>query len=117
MGVSQVWQQRMTPAAGVDPAQQKMMMFMPVFFTFMFLWYPAGVALYWLVSNLWAIGQQYVTNYMIGPPKVRAPMAGGTATERRMKRVGGGKTDAAARDELVTLIDDERCLHARSSIS
>ena len=32
MGVSQVWQQRMTPAAGVDPAQQKMMMFMPIVF-------------------------------------------------------------------------------------
>ena len=35
------------------------MMFMPVIFTFMFLWAPAGVALYWLVSNVWAIGQQY----------------------------------------------------------
>jgi hypothetical protein len=34
---------------------------------------------------------------MIGPPKMRPAVAGGTATERRMKRVGGGKTDAAAR--------------------
>ena len=40
-------------------------------FTFMFLWAPAGVAIYWLVSNVWAIGQQYLTNYMIGPPNVR----------------------------------------------
>ena len=97
MGLSQIWQQRLTPAAGVDPVQQKMMMLMPVFFTFLFLWYPSGVALYWLVNNIWAIGQQYLTNYLIGPPDVRA--ARSSAGERRMKRVGGGKTDAAARDD------------------
>ncbi len=98
MGISQIWQQRLAPAAGMDPIQQKMTMLMPVFFTFLFLWYPSGVALYWLINNVFAIGQQYTTNYMIGPPKVRAVSTGGTATERRMKRVGGGKTDAAARD-------------------
>ena len=95
MGVTMVWQQRLAPAAGADPAQQKMMMFMPIVFTFMFLWAPAGVAVYWLMSNLWAIGQQYATNYLIGPPNIRnvRPPA-----ERRIKRVGGGKTDAAARE-------------------
>jgi YidC/Oxa1 family membrane protein insertase len=98
MGISQIWQQRLAPAAGMDPIQQKMTMLMPVFFTFLFLWYPSGVALYWLINNVFAIGQQYTTNYMIGPPKIRAVAGGGTATERRMKRVGGGKTDAAARD-------------------
>jgi YidC/Oxa1 family membrane protein insertase len=92
MGASQLWQQWTMPAAGVDPAQQKMMMFMPVMFTFMFLWAPAGLALYWLVSNLWQIGQQYVTNSIIGPPAVRTVRP---AAERRLKRVGGGKTDAA----------------------
>jgi YidC/Oxa1 family membrane protein insertase len=95
MGVSQLWQQRMTPAAGMDPAQQKMMMVMPIVFTFMFLWAPAGLAVYWLISNLWAIGQQYATNYLIGPPKVHAVRP---AAERRVKRVGGGKTEAAARE-------------------
>jgi YidC/Oxa1 family membrane protein insertase len=98
MGISQVWQQRLAPAAGMDPMQQKMTMLMPVFFTFLFLWYPSGVALYWLINNVFAIGQQYMTNCMIGPPKVRPAVSGGTATERRMKRVGGGKTDAAARE-------------------
>jgi YidC/Oxa1 family membrane protein insertase len=99
MGITMVWQQRLAPAAGSDPAQQKMMMFMPVVFTGMFLWAPAGVAVYWLMSNLWAIGQQYLTNYMIGPPNVRSirPPA-----ERQLKppvkRVGGGKTEAAARE-------------------
>jgi YidC/Oxa1 family membrane protein insertase len=94
MGLSQIWQQRLAPATGMDPVQQKMMLFMPVFFTFLFLWYPSGVALYWFVNNIWAIGQQYLTNYMIGPPKIARP-AGSSASERRMKRVGGGKTDAA----------------------
>ena len=97
MGASQIWQQKLTPAAGMDPIQQKMMLLMPIFFTFLFLWYPSGVALYWFVNNVWAIGQQYITNYMIGPaPNIRPTKA--SAGERRMKRVGGGKTDAAARD-------------------
>jgi len=100
MGISQVWQQRLAPATGMDPAQQKMMLVMPVFFTFLFLWYPAGVALYWLVNNLWAIGQQYATNYLIGPPNVRTIRP---AAERRMKRAGGGKTDAAARESSEAL--------------
>jgi YidC/Oxa1 family membrane protein insertase len=54
------------------------MMFMPVMFTFMFLWAPSGLVLYWLVSNLFAIGQQYVTNRMLGAPpgpKVRPAAA------------------------------------------
>jgi YidC/Oxa1 family membrane protein insertase len=92
MGLSQLWQQWMMPATGVDPAQQKMMMFMPIMFTFMFLWAPAGLAIYWLVSNVWQIGQQYATNYMIGPTTVRHVRP---AAERRVKRVGGGKTEAA----------------------
>jgi YidC/Oxa1 family membrane protein insertase len=93
MGITQVWQQRITPQTGVDPAQQKLMMFMPVLFMVFFLWAPAGVALYWFVSNLWGIGQQYLTNYLIGPPKIHAPRP---PAERRVKKVGAGKTDAAA---------------------
>jgi YidC/Oxa1 family membrane protein insertase len=96
MGVSQLWMQRMTPTpAGSDPAQQKMMMFMPVMFTFFFLWAPAGLAIYYAVSNMWGILQQYLTNYMIGPPNIRTIRP---AAERRVKRVGGGKTDAAAKE-------------------
>jgi YidC/Oxa1 family membrane protein insertase len=96
MGVSQLWMQRMTPTpAGSDPAQQKMMMFMPVMFTFFFLWAPAGLAIYYAVSNFWGIGQQYLTNYLIGPPDIRTPRP---AAERRLKRVGSGKTDAAAKE-------------------
>jgi YidC/Oxa1 family membrane protein insertase len=95
MGISQMWQQRIAPQTGVDPAQQKMMMLMPIVFTFMFVSAPSGVALYWLVSNMWAIGQQYLTNYIIGPPKIRAVRPPGSS---KMKQVGVGKTEAAARE-------------------
>jgi YidC/Oxa1 family membrane protein insertase len=95
MGLSQVWQQWMMPAAGVDPAQQKMMMIMPVVFMFIFLSMPSGVVVYWIVNNLWGIGQQLLTSRLIGPPaarNVRPP------AERRVKRVGSGRTDAARED-------------------
>ncbi len=59
MGASMFLQQRLTPQQG-DPTQQKMMMFMPLVFTFMFINFPAGLVLYWLVNNLLSIGQQYL---------------------------------------------------------
>jgi YidC/Oxa1 family membrane protein insertase len=93
MGITQVWQQRITPQTGMDPAQQKLMMFMPVMFMVFFLWAPAGVAIYWFVSNVWGIGQQYLTTYLIGPPKIHPARP---PAERRMKKVGSGRTDAAA---------------------
>jgi YidC/Oxa1 family membrane protein insertase len=91
MGLTQFVQQKMTPATG-DPMQQRMMMFMPLIFMTMFIWAPSGLVLYWTVSNLWAIGQQVLTNRMIGPSQ---PRATGAAAERRMKQAGGGKSDAA----------------------
>jgi YidC/Oxa1 family membrane protein insertase len=59
MGASMLAQQWMTPAQG-DPTQRRMMMFMPVIFTAMFLNFPSGLVLYWLVNNVISIGQQYV---------------------------------------------------------
>jgi len=55
-------QQKMTPSASMDPMQQKMMLMMPVVFTFMFWGFPAGLVLYWLMNNLLSIGQQYLYN-------------------------------------------------------
>jgi YidC/Oxa1 family membrane protein insertase len=68
MGASQVVQQKMTPMTGADPVQQKMMLFMPILFTFLFLTSPAGLALYWFASNVLVIVQQVLTNRLIGPP-------------------------------------------------
>jgi YidC/Oxa1 family membrane protein insertase len=87
MGITMVIQQKMTPSTA-DPVQQRMMMMMPLVFTFMFLWAPSGLVLYWLVSNLWAIGQQHLTNRLIGPPVVRTVRP---AAERRVKKLGGAK--------------------------
>jgi YidC/Oxa1 family membrane protein insertase len=61
MGGSMFLQQWMTPNAG-DPAQQRVMMIMPLMFTFMFVNFPSGLALYWLVNNLLTIAQQYRMN-------------------------------------------------------
>ena len=68
MGATMVFQQRLSPTSA-DPAQQKMMMLMPVVFTFMFLYAPSGLVVYWLTSNVIGIGQQLLTNRIAGPPK------------------------------------------------
>ncbi len=91
MGITMFWQQWLTPTS-MDPVQQRMMMIMPVMFSFMFLWAPSGLVLYWFVSNLWAIGQQYFTNWLIGPPPLRAARP---PAERRVKSVGTGKSTGA----------------------
>jgi YidC/Oxa1 family membrane protein insertase len=61
MGITMVIQQKMTPSS-MDPKQAKIMMFMPVIFTFMFLSFPAGLVLYWLVNNVLGIIQQFYIN-------------------------------------------------------
>lgn len=62
MGASMLVSQLMTPMTTMDPMQQKIMRYMPVFFTVFFLWFPAGLVLYWLVSNLFNICQQWYIN-------------------------------------------------------
>lgn len=61
MGVSMFIQQWMTPSPG-DPTQAKMMLILPVIFTFMFLTFPTGLVIYWLFNNLLSIGQQIYIN-------------------------------------------------------
>ena len=88
MGASMVLQQRMTPMQA-DPMQQKIMMIMPVVFTFMFVWAPSGLVLYWLTSNVIGILQTVVTNRVIGPPKLRTVRP---PAERRVKTSSRGTT-------------------------
>jgi YidC/Oxa1 family membrane protein insertase len=59
-----VIQQRMTPTT-MDPMQAKIMMFLPVMFTFMFLNFPSGLVLYWLVNNILTILQQWRINHTL----------------------------------------------------
>ncbi len=61
MGATMVLQQKMTPTTG-DPRQARLMMFMPVVFTALFLSFPSGLVIYWTVNNILTIGHQYWMN-------------------------------------------------------
>jgi YidC/Oxa1 family membrane protein insertase len=67
MAVAMFLQQKLTPTANVDPAQAKMMMVMPIVFTFMFLNYGSGLALYWLTGSIISVGQQVFINKYWSP--------------------------------------------------
>jgi len=58
MGATMFLQQKMTPTAG-DPTQAKIMLFMPIVFTFIFLNFPSGLVVYWMVNNILSIAQQW----------------------------------------------------------
>jgi len=64
MGASMFLQQKMTPSPA-DATQAKIMMFLPVIFTFMFLNFASGLVLYWLVNNLLSVAQQYIINKQV----------------------------------------------------
>jgi YidC/Oxa1 family membrane protein insertase len=91
MGITMFIQQKMTPSVA-DPVQAKMMMFMPVVFTGMLMRAPSGLVIYWTASNLWAIGQQVLTNRLIGPPPQHSVRP---AAERQLKSAGAGKSAQA----------------------
>jgi YidC/Oxa1 family membrane protein insertase len=61
MGATMFIQQKMTPT-NMDPMQAKMFMIMPVVFTFLFLNFPSGLVIYWLVNNVLTIAQQFFIN-------------------------------------------------------
>ena len=68
MGASMFLQQKMTPTTA-DPTQQRIMMFLPLIFTVMFVNFASGLVLYWFVNNLLSILQQYLINRKIKPAK------------------------------------------------
>ena len=77
MGASMVLQQKIMPTT-MDPTQAKMMMLLPVFLTFLFLNFPAGLVIYWLTNNVLTIGQQVVTDrfFLKAPPAAQPAPAG-----------------------------------------
>jgi YidC/Oxa1 family membrane protein insertase len=85
---TQFFQQKLTPAAGVDPNQQKMMMFMPLIFGFMFYYASAGLVLYWLTGNVVGIAQQLIINrFMPAPiPPPPPPAASKAPVKRAVKK-------------------------------
>ena len=91
MGLTQFWQMRMTPTTA-DPVQARMFMMMPIVFMITSLWFPAGLVLYWFVSNLLAIGQQYLTNRIIGAPPGAPPRPSVPAKVKASGNGGAGKS-------------------------
>ena len=70
MGATMYLQQKITPNTMTDPMQQKMFQLLPVVFTFFFLWFPAGLTLYWFINNLFTIAQQYYVNVIFENARV-----------------------------------------------
>jgi len=64
MGVSMFVQQKIQPST-MDPKQARIMMFLPVVFTFFFMNFPAGLVVYWLFNNLFTITQQFITTRVL----------------------------------------------------
>lgn len=64
MGASMWFQQKLNPAPP-DPMQAKIMQWMPIVFTFLFLWFPSGLVLYWVTNNILSIAQQWIITRQI----------------------------------------------------
>lgn len=62
MGASMFVQQHITPTSFTDPMQEKVFKYLPVIFTIFFITFPSGLVLYWFVSNIFSIAQQYTIN-------------------------------------------------------
>ncbi len=71
MGASMWFQQKLAPPPP-DPMQAKIMQWMPIIFTFFFLWFPAGLVLYWVTNNLLSIAQQWFITRQIEQAAARA---------------------------------------------
>jgi len=71
MGASMFYMQKLNPPPP-DPMQAKIMQWMPVMFTFFFLWFPAGLVLYWVVNNLLSMAQQYVITRQIEKADIKS---------------------------------------------
>ena len=104
MGASMVLQQKIMPTT-MDPTQAKMMLMLPVFLTFLFVTFPAGLVLYWLTNNVLTIAQQFITDrYVYKRPTFavksieEAPPTQETKGSRKKKSrgEGNGKGDERA---------------------
>ncbi len=71
MGATMFIQTKLNPTPP-DPLQAKIMLWMPIVFTFMFLAFPSGLVLYWTVNNVLSIAQQWQVNRMIESAGLKA---------------------------------------------
>jgi YidC/Oxa1 family membrane protein insertase len=68
----------MSSAATMDPMQRRLMMFLPLVFVLFVFRFPAGVLVYWITTNFWTMGQQWVVRQRVGP---RVAVAGAASIE------------------------------------
>jgi YidC/Oxa1 family membrane protein insertase len=91
MGATMVIQQKITPTT-MDPTQAKIMLFLPVFMTFLFVNFPAGLVLYWLTNNVLTITQQVVTERLFAKKwQVAAAQGDVTVIAEPKEHKGNGK--------------------------
>ena len=86
----------MMSTAAMDKTQRQIMLVMPLFFVIFLIKFPAGVILYWITTNIWTIGQQYIIRRRIGPvaaPAVATAGGGGAGTDGPGRGGGGGGPD------------------------
>lgn len=91
---SQLGSSLVMSAATMDPTQRKIMMFMPVIFVFFIIGFPSGLLVYWITTNFWTVGQQYIVRRRIGP--VRAAAAAAAAAKDGAGGDGAGDSSAGA---------------------
>ena len=92
--------------ATADPNQRRLMLLLPVVFVVILYRYPAGLLVYWITTNLWTIGQQYLIRRRLPPPP-RPERPTGTANgkpsrslRQAIAEAAGGATTGAARAEV-----------------
>ncbi len=88
----------MMSSATMDRTQRQIMLFMPLIFVLFVIRFPAGVLVYWITTNLWTIGQQYVIKRRIGPRQAAPAAAAGAAAlteDKPPPRTTGGRAKPA----------------------
>ena len=78
----------MMSASQTDPNMRRVMMFMPLIFVLVVIRFPAGVLVYWITTNTWTIGQQYIVKQRMGPMQAATAAAAASATGRRGRDEG-----------------------------
>jgi YidC/Oxa1 family membrane protein insertase len=88
----------MMSSATMDRTQRQIMLFMPLIFVLFVIQFPAGVLVYWITTNLWTIGQQYIIKRRIGPTQA-APAGAAAAVPGSVSRTTGGQSKPAPRPQ------------------
>jgi membrane protein insertase Oxa1/YidC/SpoIIIJ len=89
-----------TKMTTTDPSQSKIMYAMPVVFGFISWQFPAGILVYWVTTNIWSIGQQWIVNKIISKQKVKEEL------EQKKKRLA--KKDEISEEELKKIIKKKK---------